>query len=149
MAKKTEARSENPVYRIQSESREDYLEAIYVFSRMCDGKIRSSELAEYMGFSRASVCRAVAALKSEGLLTMDDSFLLELTETSKQEAVKIYDKHKFFEDLLIRSGVESATARAEACRMEHGISDDSFRKLSRAINNAFQSYQSTAAAENL
>lgn len=56
----------SPMTKVGAESREDYLEAIYVLSGMCDSMIKSSELAEYMNFSRPSVCNAVGRLKHEG-----------------------------------------------------------------------------------
>ena len=126
---KGETAGVNIVPKRQSESTEDYLEAIYVLSGMCGENIRSSELAQYMSLSRASVCRAVRVLGSEGLLVMEDDFSIRLTEAGQSEAKQVYDRHRFFEEQLIRAGVDAAIAGEEACRLEHAISHDSFQKL--------------------
>ena len=118
-----------PIQKVKTESRGDYLKSIYVFSRMSDGSIRSSELAEYMGFSKASVCRMMGIMKKDGLLTMDDDFAIRLTEKGEEEARKVYQKYCFFEQLLMEAGVSAEMACDEACRLEHMLSDESFFKL--------------------
>ena len=125
---------QRPIQKVKTESREDYLKSIYVFSHMCDGSIRSSELAEYMGLSKASVCRMVGIMKNEGLLIMNDDFSLCLTAKGEAEAAGVHEKYRFFEQLLLEAGVESRLACEEACRMEHMLSDESFRKLERYWN---------------
>ncbi len=119
----------SPMTKVSTESREDYLEAIYLLSNISDGKIRSSELADYMHISRPSACNAVGRLKNEGFLTMDDKFLISLTDAGEQRAKQVYERHCFFEKLLLDAGVAVELARTEACHMEHAISNDSFIKL--------------------
>ena len=120
---------QRPLSKIKTESREDYLKALYVFSGMCNGNIRSYELAEYMGLSKASVCRMVGIMKNDGLISMAEDFTISLTEAGEAEAQKVYKKFRFFEEMLTIAGVEPSVACEEACRLEHMLSEDSFYKL--------------------
>lgn len=119
----------NPMSKMSNESREDYLEALYLLTKQNGGAVRSVRLAEFMGLSRASVCRAVAGLREEGYIYMDTDYLIALTAKGMDEAKRIYRKHQYFESQLMAAGVDSETASAEACRLEHAISDNSFEKL--------------------
>lgn len=112
-------------------SGEDYLEAIRILITK-NSKTRSSEVAEYMGVTRPSVCRAVRVLTEGGYLVMDKEFYLHLTEKGQEIADKTYEKHCFFKQLLMDVGVDSIKAEQEACEMEHIISGDSFEKLRQA-----------------
>lgn len=109
-------------------SGEDYLETIRILI-IKNGKTRSSEVAEYMGVTRPSVCRAVHVLTEGGYLVMDEDFCLFLTEKGQKIADKTYEKHCFFKQMLIDVGVDLIKAEQEACEMEHSISDDSFERL--------------------
>ena len=109
-------------------SGEDYLEAILVLQKQ-KGMVRSVDMARHMGVSKPSVCHAVATLKNGGFLTMDDGFFLHLTNIGREVAEQIYEKHRFFTERLIAAGVDPETAEADACRIEHVISEESFRRL--------------------
>lgn len=109
-------------------SGEDYLEAILVLQKQ-KGMVRSVDVARHMDVSKPSVCHAVATLKNGGFLTMDDGFFLHLTNIGREVAEQIYEKHRFFTERLIAAGVDSETAEADACRIEHVISEESFRRL--------------------
>ena len=109
-------------------SGEDYLEAILVLQKQ-KGMVRSVDVARHMGVSKPSVCHAVATLKNGGFLTMDDGFFLHLTNIGREVAEQIYEKHRFFTERLIAAGVDPETAEADACRIEHVISEESFRRL--------------------
>ena len=109
-------------------SGEDYLEAILVLQKQ-KGMVRSVDMARHMGVSKPSVCHAVATLKNGGFLTMDDGFFLHLTNIGREVAEQIYEKHRFFTERLIAAGVDSEIAEADACRIEHVISEESFRRL--------------------
>ena len=112
-------------------SGEDYLEAILVLQRK-KGMVRSVDVARHMDVSKPSVCHAVATLKNGGFLTMDDGFFLHLTNIGREVAEQIYEKHRFFTERLIAAGVDPKTAEADACRIEHVISDESFQCLKSA-----------------
>ena len=113
-------------------SGEDYLEAILVLQKKC-GLVRSVDVARHMEVSKPSVCHAVATLRDGGFLTMDEDHFLHLTDVGREVAEKIYERHCFFtEQLIIAAGVDPKTAEADACRIEHIISDESFSRLKEA-----------------
>ena len=101
-------------------SGEDYLEAILVLHKRID-MVRSVDVARHMEVSKPSVCHAVGILREGGFLTMDEEHYLHLTDIGREVAVKIYERHCFFTDPKI--------AEADACRLEHVISSESFERL--------------------
>ena len=113
------------------ESGEMYLETIYVLSK--NGVVRSLDVAEYMGFSKPSVSRAVGLLKQGGYLIMDREGSLTLTEEGLGVAKKIYERHTLLSDFLVRLGVDKNTAAEDACKIEHDISDESFAAIKRHV----------------
>lgn len=116
------------------ESGEMYLETIYVLSK--NGVVRSLDVAEYMGFSKPSVSRAVGLLKQGGYLIMDRDGSLTLTEEGLGVAKKIYERHTLLSDFLVRLGVDERTAAEDACKIEHDISDESFAAIKRHVKTA-------------
>lgn len=104
------------------ESGEMYLETILVLSQK-SGTVRSLDVAEYMGFSKPSVSRAVGLLKNGGYITVDHDGYLSLTKDGLEIAQKIYARHKLLTAFLINIGVDEKTAAEDACKMEHDISD--------------------------
>ncbi len=119
-------------------SGEDYLETIFILQKQL-GMVRSVDVARHMEVSKPSVCHAVAILRDGGFLRMDEDHFLHLTEVGREVAEKIYERHCFFTEQLIRAGVDPETAEADACRMEHAISGDSFDKLKEAVRKAERS----------
>ena len=112
-------------------SGEDYLETILVLQKK-RGMVRSVDVALHMEVSKPSVCHAVATLRDGGFLIMDEDRFLHLTDVGREVAEKIYERHCFFTEQLIAAGVDPKTAEADACRIEHIISQDSFEKIRRA-----------------
>ena len=112
-------------------SGEDYLETILVLQKKL-GMVRSVDVARHMEVSKPSVCHAVATLRDGGFLTMDEDHFLHLTDVGREVAEKIYERHCFFTEQLIAAGVDPKTAEADACRIEHIISDESFDRLKEA-----------------
>ena len=113
------------------ESGEMYLENVYVLSK--NGVVRSLDVAEYMGFSKPSVSRAVGLLKQGGYLLMDKDGYLTLTESGLDVAKKIYERHTLLSKFLVRLGVDEKTATEDACKMEHDISDESFSAIKEHV----------------
>ena len=109
------------------ESREDYLEAIYILIKE-NGAARPTDIASFLGYSRPSVSVALKKLEDEGYVVRND-WKIELTETGQGIAQDMYGKHSFFKGWLVMAGVDEKTASEEACRIEHVISDDSFHKV--------------------
>jgi len=112
------------------ESREDYLEAILVLSQKLP-MVRSIDVANYMEFSKPSVSVAVANLKNALLLTVSPDGGLHLTDAGRALAEQIYERHRLLTEWLIGLGVDEETAAADACRIEHVISQQSFEALRR------------------
>ena len=113
------------------ESGEDYLEAVLMLQKK-NGMVHSVDLARHMEVSKPSVCHAVATLRDGGFLMMDEDHFLHLTDVGREVAERIYERHRFFTEQLIAAGVDPKTAEADACRIEHTISQDSFEKIRRA-----------------
>ena len=112
------------------ESGEMYLETILILSRK-NKIVRSLDVAEYMGFSKPSVSRAVGLLKSGGYLVMDGDGHLSLTDAGRDVAEKIYSRHTLLTQYLMQLGVSAETAAEDACKIEHDISDESFNAIRR------------------
>ena len=112
-------------------SGEDYLEAVLVIQKK-KGMVRSVDVSRHMEVSKPSVCHAVGILREGGFLTMDEEHYLHLTDIGREVAENIYERHCFFTEQLIAAGVDPKTAEADACRMEHVISTESFLRLKEA-----------------
>ncbi len=112
------------------ESGEMYLEAIWVLSKKM-GHVRSIDVSEYLSYSKPSVSRAVGLLKSGGYLVVEEDGGLTLTESGRQIGEMIYERHTLLTELLIKMGVSPETAAADACKLEHAISDESFQAIKR------------------
>ena len=112
------------------ESGEMYLETIYVLSKM-QSAVRAIDVSEYMGYSKPSVSRALGILKKGGYVTVDGDGHLILTASGREVAEKIYERHTLFSDILIRLGVSPETAAADACKIEHVVSDETVTAIKR------------------
>ena len=110
------------------ESGEMYLETIYVLSKQGDC-VRSVDISEHMGYSKPSVSRAVGLLKAGEYITMDEDGHITLTQSGLEIAEKIMRRHDLLTKLLVSLGVDQQTAAADACKMEHVISDASFEAI--------------------
>lgn len=112
------------------ESGEMYLETIQILSLKSD-KVRSLDVAEYMNFSKPSVSRAVGILKRSGYITIDNEGFILLTDLGKQTATKIYQRHQVITQFLESLGVEHDIAEADACKIEHDISEETFLAIKK------------------
>ena len=110
------------------ESGEMYLETIYILSKKSSA-VRSLDVAEYMGFSKPSVCRAVGLLKSGNYILVDKDGYIPLTADGLYVAKKIYERHTVLTDFLVKLGVDPKIAAEDACKIEHDISDESFAAI--------------------
>ena len=115
------------------ESGEMYLESIYVLSKK-GGQGRCVDVGEYLGYSKPSVSRAVGLLKKGGYLLMDKDGHLTLTDTGLEIAQKIYDRHTLLARVLMKLGVSEDVATADACKLEHAISDESYEAIKSYLN---------------
>lgn len=114
------------------ESGEMYLETILVLTKK-SGHVRSVDICEYMDYSKPSVSRAVGLLKQGDYITVDRSGTITLTDAGRAIAEKIYERHTLLTEFLVRLGVDDTTAAADACKIEHDISDQSFEAIKRHV----------------
>ena len=112
------------------ESGEMYLEAILVLGKS-GNLVRSVDVGEYLGYSKPSVSRAMGILRKENYITVQKNGGLVLTEKGRTLAETIDERHTVLSSMLVRLGVSPETAGADACRMEHVISDESFQAIKR------------------
>ena len=119
------------------ESGEMYLEAILVLSKK-NGFVRSIDVSEYLGYSKPSVSRAVGLLKTGGYITVENDGGLVLTDSGREIAEKIFERHTILSKLFIHLGVGAAVAAEDACKIEHHISEESFEAIKKHVN-AFKS----------
>ena len=95
--------------------------------------VRSVDVARYMEVSKPSVCYAVGTLREDGFLTTDENHYIHLTDLGRDVAEKIYERHCFLTKHLISIGVDPETAEADACRIEHDISAETYERLKESI----------------
>ena len=114
------------------ESGEMYLESILQLS-LKQANVRSNDISEYMGYSKPSVSRAMGILRNGGYIQVDKDGFITLTDSGREIAQKIYERHTVLTQLLIRLGVSPETAAADACKMEHALSDESFDAIKAHI----------------
>ena len=107
---------------------EDYLEAMLMMQKK-HGYIRSIDIAEFLGVTKPSVTYTTKRLRESGYITMDRDGLITLTESGMQIASSMLDRHKTLTKFLINLGVFEITAEADACKMEHDISEKTFEAI--------------------
>ena len=109
---------------------EDYLEAILMMKEK-HGYVRSIDVAEFLGVTKPSVSYATKRLRESGHITMDKDGLITLTDTGMAVASSMLDRHKTLTAFLIDIGVDKETAEADACKIEHDISQQTFEAICR------------------
>lgn len=110
------------------ESAEDYLEAILVLSKQ-GGGVRSVDIASMLGVSKPSVSHAMKLLREDGYIAMDRYGTVTLLEKGEEIAMRIYERHQVLTKMLEGLGVSEEVAKADACKLEHDVSDESFEKI--------------------
>ena len=116
------------------ESGQMYLETIYVLSKE-KASVRSIDVSEHMGYSKPSVSRAMGLLKTGGYITVDDLGGIRLTDTGREVAERIYERHTYLTRFLTGLGVNPEVAAEDACRIEHVISSESFHAIKRSLKD--------------
>ena len=112
-----------------SMSHEDYLEAIIMLGGTTKKPIRSVDIANQMGVSKASVNKAIGLLKEKGLAEQPYYGDVTLTKKGYDYGRSVYKRHRYLTAFLAKTlGIPERTAEKEACLMEHAISDASFKK---------------------
>ena len=110
------------------ESAEDYLEAILIL-RERQGSVRSIDIVHQLELTKPSVSVAMKRFRENGYIEMDADGFITLLPPGEEIAQRIYDRHKLLTKFLIALGVSEETAAADACKMEHDLSDETFEKI--------------------
>lgn len=115
-----------------NESAENYLETILILSKKLP-VVRSVDIANELGFKKSSVSIAMKNLRTKHHITVSDAGFISLTESGRQIAEMIFERHELISNWLMRMGVSSETALEDACKMEHVISAESFEAIKKFI----------------
>lgn len=116
------------------ESAEDYLEKILMLHNKY-GQVRSIDIVNDLGYSKPSISVAMKKLRENGYINMDASNNIVLTDTGMKIAKRIYTRHQTLTKLLVKIGVSQQTAEKDACKIEHDLSDETFRKIQAFLKN--------------
>lgn len=117
------------------ESAEDYLEAILVI-RERRGMVRSIDIANELNFSKPSVSVAMKKLRESGYIEMDQSGYIKLLPAGEEIAGSVYDRHRTLTDLFVYLGVSEEVAAADACKVEHDLSAETFARIKEHLQRA-------------
>lgn len=118
-----------------NESAENYLETILILSKELP-VVRSVDVANELGFKKSSVSIAMKNLREKQHITVTDAGYIYLTDSGREIAEMIYERHLFLSSWLERLGVPGKTAVEDACRIEHVISRESFEAIKNFVNNS-------------
>ena len=111
-----------------TEAVENYLETILILSQK-QPDVHAIDICSYLGYSRPTVSIILKKMKDDGLVTVDDDNHIRLTDTGRDVAERIYDRHTVRTDFFILLGVNRDVAAEDACMVEHDISDETFECL--------------------
>ena len=114
------------------ESAENYLETILILKNK-SGSVRSIDIVAETGFTKPSISRAVKHLRENGYITVGEHGHIDLTESGREIAKKINERHRLLSKYLMKIGVSEETALEDACRIEHVISEESFSRLKEFV----------------
>lgn len=110
------------------ESAENYLETILSLKNK-SGSVRSIDIANDLGVSKPSVSIAMKKLREGGYIEMDPEGLITLLPAGMEIALRIYERHRVLTKLFVLLGVSEETAAADACKIEHYLSDETYQKI--------------------
>lgn len=119
-----------------NESAEDYLETILILSKKLP-VVRAVDISNELQFKKSSVSVAMKKLRESNYITVTDAGFIYLTDSGKELAEMVYERHELISKWLINLGVSEEIAVEDACRMEHVISKESFDAIKKhAIINS-------------
>lgn len=110
------------------ESAEDYLETILILRERL-GQVRSIDIVNELGYSKPSISVAMKRLRENDYVDMDSEGYITLKPNGLSIAQRVYDRHRLLTDFLVRLGVNETIAAEDACKMEHGMSEETFTAL--------------------
>lgn len=121
----------------KSESQEDYLETILILSKKRP-VVRSVDIANELGYKKPSVSVAMKHLREKEYITVTEEGFIYLTDSGREIAEMIYERHQILTSCLVALGVPEETAAEDACRVEHDLSPESFAAIKKHYNRAKQ-----------
>ena len=110
------------------ESAENYLEAILVLQQK-NGVVRAIDVASMLNFSKPSVSVAMKNFRENGYIDVDDEGHIALTGKGREIAEKTYSRHQLIKEILLAIGVSEENASEDACKIEHDICEETYKKL--------------------
>ena len=113
------------------ESAENYLEAILMI-REEKGMVRAIDIVNHLGFSKPSVSVAMKHLETDDFIRRDKDGFIYLTDSGEEIAEMIFERHNLLTDIFVKIGVDPETAREDACKIEHDLSEETFEQIKRA-----------------
>ena len=113
------------------ESAENYLEAILMI-REEKGMVRAIDVVNHLGFSKPSVSVAMKHLETDDFIRRDKDGFIYLTDSGEEIAEMIFERHNLLTDIFVKIGVNPETAREDACKIEHDLSEETFEQIKRA-----------------
>ena len=117
---------------VLNESAENYLETILILSQKLP-VVRSVDIANELGFKKSGVSVAMKNLREKEHIKVDEQGFIHLTPSGLEIANMIYERHTLLSSWLIHLGVPADVAAADACKMEHVISKESFEAIKRHV----------------
>lgn len=115
---------------VVNESAENYLETILMLSKQLP-VVRSVDVANELGFKKSSVSIAMKNLREKNHITVTDAGYIYLTESGREIAEMIYERHELLTSWLVRLGVPQDIAAEDACKVEHVLSKESFDAIKK------------------
>lgn len=119
---------------VVNESAENYLETILILSKQLP-VVRSVDVANELGFKKSSVSIAMKNLREKNHITVTDAGYIYLTDSGKEIAEMIYERHELLTSWLVRLGVPQEIAAEDACKVEHVLSKESFEAIKTIATN--------------
>ena len=119
---------------VVNESAENYLETILILSKQLP-VVRSVDVANELGFKKSSVSIAMKNLREKNHITVTDAGFIYLTDSGKEIAEMIYERHEFISSWLVKLGVPTEIASDDACKMEHILSKESYDAIKKFVNS--------------
>ena len=110
------------------ESAEDYLESILIIQEQA-GQVRSIDVVNKLGLSKPSVSIAMKKLRENGYISMAADGLITLNDSGLEIASRIYHRHRTLTELFALLGVSPQNAAADACKVEHDLSEETFARI--------------------
>ena len=121
-------------HMIINESAENYLETIYILSKKLP-VVRAVDIATELDFKKSSVSIAMKNLREKNHITVTDAGFIYLTDSGREIAEMIYERHEFLSSWLIKLGVPSEIATEDACKIEHILSKESYSAIKKFVKD--------------